>query len=335
MTRAVPRSDRVSAKTVKGFQRDWRRSVLLVGGTVFAAVLLSGAALLLIVDVGRPEVRLDVIRTALAIGGGTGALITLMYAVRRQLLAEQIAEDNKVDATEKRITELYSKGVEQLGSPNPTVRLGGLYALERLAEDSPRLRETVVDVVCAYLRSSESEDDSIVRAAIQHMLIDHLAFESKFAYHKTYWPIAMIILNGAVLDRFGFMAGKVDTAHFAGCVFKGDALFLESSIRGADFVGAKFEGSASFAGSRLEKAIFVGAQFLAEANFENVYFGQDVDFSNATFASPPLFVGARVAANADSKAVLPPGWRLSDATKSEDAKADEGAESWRLIEKVA
>jgi hypothetical protein len=39
VTRAVPGSDRVSAKIVSGFQRDWRRSVLLVGGAVFAAVL--------------------------------------------------------------------------------------------------------------------------------------------------------------------------------------------------------------------------------------------------------------------------------------------------------
>jgi hypothetical protein len=325
----------MSAKTVRSFQRGWRRSVLIVGGAVLVAVLVSGAALLLIVDVGKPEVRLDVIRTALTIGGGTGALITLLYAVRRQLLAEQIAEDNKIDAIEKRITELYSKGIEQLGAPNPTVRLGGLYALERLAEDSPRLRETVLDVVCAYLRSAEIVDDDIVRTAAQSMLLDHLAFKSRFNYHKTYWPIGMITLNGAVLDRFGFMAGKVDTAHFARCVFKGDTLFLEARIRGADFVGARFEGPVSFAGSKLEKAIFVDAQFQAGVDFGSVYFSQEVDFSSATFALPPSFSGAHVRANAASKAVLPPGWRVSDPVKSEYSKADEDAASWCLIEKAS
>lgn len=324
----------MSAKTVRSFQRGWRRSVLIVGGAVLVAVLVSGAALLLIVDVGKPEVRLDVIRTALAIGGGTGALITLLYAVRRQLLAEQIAEDNKNDATEKRITELYSKGIEQLGTPNPTVRLGGLYALERLAEDSPRLRETVLDVVCAYLRSAEIADDDIVRSAAQSVLLDHLAFKSRFNYHKTYWRIAMITLDGAVLDRFGFEAGKVDTAHFARCVFKGNTLFLEACIRGADFVGARFEGPVSFAGSKLEKAIFVEAQFQAYVDFGSVYFGQGVDFSKATFVLPPSFVGAHVRANAVSEAVLPTGWRVSDPVKSEYGKADEDAASWCLIEKV-
>jgi pentapeptide repeat protein len=207
--------------------------------------------------------------------------------------------------------------------------------LERLAEDSPRLRETVLDVMCAYLRSAEITDDDIVRTAAQNMLLDHLAFKSRFNYHKTYWPIAMITLSGAVLDRFGFMAGKVDTAHFARCVFKGGAQFLEACIRGANFTGARFEGPVSFAGSKLEKAIFVDAQFQADADFGSVYFGQEIDFSNAIFALPPSFVGAHVRANAASEAVLPPGWRISDPVKSKYSKADEDAASWCLIEKAS
>ena len=56
------------------------------------------------------------------------------------------------DATERRITELYTKAVEQLGSDKAPVRLGGLYALERLAQDNPAHRQTIVNVICAYLR---------------------------------------------------------------------------------------------------------------------------------------------------------------------------------------
>ena len=37
------------------------------------------------------------------------------------------------DATERRITELYTKAVEQLGSDKAPVRLGGLYALDRVS----------------------------------------------------------------------------------------------------------------------------------------------------------------------------------------------------------
>jgi hypothetical protein len=39
---------------------------------------------------------------------------------------------------EGQITDRYTKAVEQLGSPSPEVRLGAIYALERLADDSDR-----------------------------------------------------------------------------------------------------------------------------------------------------------------------------------------------------
>jgi hypothetical protein len=56
------------------------------------------------------------------------------------------------DATERRITELYTKAADQLGSDKAPVRLAGLHALERLAQNTPEQRQTIVDVICAYLR---------------------------------------------------------------------------------------------------------------------------------------------------------------------------------------
>jgi hypothetical protein len=56
------------------------------------------------------------------------------------------------DATERRVTELYTKAADQLGSDKAPVRLAGLYALERLAQDNPSQRETIVNVICSYLQ---------------------------------------------------------------------------------------------------------------------------------------------------------------------------------------
>jgi len=61
-----------------------------------------------------------------------------MLAFRRQHHQEIATVLTDLDATERRITELYTKAVEQLGSDKAPVRLGGLYALERLAQDYPR-----------------------------------------------------------------------------------------------------------------------------------------------------------------------------------------------------
>ncbi|MFI6741223.1 pentapeptide repeat-containing protein [Nonomuraea sp. NPDC050451] len=96
--------------------------------------------------------QIEIVRTALAAGAGAGAAITLILAFRRQRHHEVVAASTEHDASERRVTELYTKAVEQLGNDQAPVRLGGLYALERLARDTPVLSQTIVDVICAYLR---------------------------------------------------------------------------------------------------------------------------------------------------------------------------------------
>lgn len=51
------------------------------------------------------------------------------------------------------LTDRYSQAVEQLGSDSPEVRLGGIYALERLMRDSPIDQPTIVEVLAAFVRS--------------------------------------------------------------------------------------------------------------------------------------------------------------------------------------
>ncbi|GAB1511114.1 hypothetical protein [Actinophytocola sp. KF-1] len=96
-------------------------------------LISTGAAVTVLIRILAPnsaQDRLDTVRTGLAIGAGIGALITLALALRRQQATEH-------DATERRLTELYVKAVDQLGSDKPAVRQGGLYALERVAQDNP------------------------------------------------------------------------------------------------------------------------------------------------------------------------------------------------------
>ena len=63
------------------------------------------------------------------------------------------------DATERRVTELYTKAADQLGSDKAPVRLAGLYAMERLAQDNPSERQTIVNVICAYLQMPSPHQD--------------------------------------------------------------------------------------------------------------------------------------------------------------------------------
>jgi hypothetical protein len=96
--------------------------------------------------------RLEAVRTGLAAGAGAGAAVGLMLAFRRQHHQEIATALTDRDATERRVTELYAKTAELLGSDKAAARLAGLYALERLAQDNPGHRQTIVNVICAYLR---------------------------------------------------------------------------------------------------------------------------------------------------------------------------------------
>ncbi len=133
-----------------------------IGGLAVLVVgALSGWLLLSRFGAGTAQdrVQLEILRLTGSIALGSGGAVALLLAARRQRATEvdivqkkQATEDARHDATERRVTELYTKAAEQLGSDKAAVRLAGLYALERLAQDNPDHRPTIVEVICAYLR---------------------------------------------------------------------------------------------------------------------------------------------------------------------------------------
>jgi hypothetical protein len=83
------------------------------------------------------------VRTSLLQLLGGMLLATGAYLTWRQLQTNR----------EGQITDRYTKAVEQLGKADAlAVRLGGLYALERIAKDSRPDRDSIAEVLCAYVR---------------------------------------------------------------------------------------------------------------------------------------------------------------------------------------
>jgi hypothetical protein len=73
-----------------------------------------------------------------------GGLVVLLglYATFKNV---RVAEEGK-------LTERFSKAVELLGSEKLDIRLGGIYALERIARDSLKDHWTVMEVLTAFVR---------------------------------------------------------------------------------------------------------------------------------------------------------------------------------------
>lgn len=76
---------------------------------------------------------------------------TLILTDHRQRQAFELAERGQV-------TERYTKAIEQLGSERLDVRIGGIYALERITRDSPQgYHPVVMEVLAAFVREHSRE----------------------------------------------------------------------------------------------------------------------------------------------------------------------------------
>ena len=87
--------------------------------------------------------------------GGAALLIGLFFTWRNLRLSQETAERNREIAQEGQITERFTKAVEQLGNKESmATRLGGIYALERIAKDSERDHWPIMEILTAYVRET-------------------------------------------------------------------------------------------------------------------------------------------------------------------------------------
>jgi uncharacterized protein YjbI with pentapeptide repeats len=82
---------------------------------------------------------------------GVGGVVILLgaYFTYRQL---QTGREQLQIAQQGQVTERFTRAIDQLGHAELDVRLGGIYALERIANDSPDDRTTIAEVLTAFVR---------------------------------------------------------------------------------------------------------------------------------------------------------------------------------------
>ncbi len=96
------------------------------------------------------------------------------HSLLTQLLAGTIAWDNNIvncinqtqPTPQEIVSERFSKAIEQLGNEKIETRFAAIYALERIAKDSPKDHWTIMEILAAFIRenapvNSEYEDESL------------------------------------------------------------------------------------------------------------------------------------------------------------------------------
>ncbi len=134
----------------------WRkltgRTTRVIGIVVAAILILTAITALLVFipqwqaahitnDAARLEREDNARRTIMQAIGGVVVLFGVFIAWRRLEVAQ-----------EGQVTERFSRAIEHLGNDSLDVRLGAIYALERIARDSRQDHGPIMEILTAYVR---------------------------------------------------------------------------------------------------------------------------------------------------------------------------------------
>jgi hypothetical protein len=229
-------------------------------------------------------------RTTLAqIFGGAAIGISLYYTWRRV----NIAENELKVSQEGQITERFTRAVDQLGNEKIEIRVGGIYALERIANESNKDYWQIMEILTAYVRINAQylhsngkleflKKQYHVKRNLQNILEDEknnqikpdikaiLTFirENKYSFtynnnldlNRAYLPYANLRkanLEYAMLQGAFLANANLNKAHLKTAYLFGAILpyaeLTEANLEGSFLSGADME-EANFEGANLNKA---------------------------------------------------------------------------------
>ena len=227
---------RLDYQTERGGYRLWSVFVLVVSVAFLLAVLFS-----LVRAFGGPKNWTDVRDIALFVGGS----IALSFAGWRTVSASRQADT----AESGQVTERFTKAVEQLaartpsGEPNYTLRMGGIYALGRIAKDSPSDAQTVFDVLSSYVQTEaprtpppegpypEPEWDELGKPPLRQDLA------AVMAVCRTVTPLVEVKVDfsGADLTQADLSGARLHQGRFI------RTTLIEATLNGTSFAQAQFD----------------------------------------------------------------------------------------------
>ena len=183
-------------------------------------------------------------------------------------------------AREEQITERFTRAIEQLGSEKLEVRLGGIYALERIARDSERDHWPIMEVLTAFVREDapvpwaqdkpeqkEGHERGSIRTDIQAILTvigrRRVELDPPQQSLDLSWTnlskadLFRADLSRADLSQADLSQADLSDAYVARANLSGAAL-VETFLSGAALVGANLS-NAYLPGAHLSQARLSGA----------------------------------------------------------------------------
>ena len=229
------------------------------------------------------------------------------------------------------MTERYTKAIEQLGSDKLDVRIGGIYALERIARDSARDHPTVMEVLTAFIREHSHEQwpvpepgtDNLPSRTTRPDVQAAVTVIGRRVFNNDRDPID---LTGAVLARANLTGAVLTSANLIGANLAGAklarAVLIGAVLPGAVLFGANLHDAdlahAELAGARLTGADLIGADltgaFLLFADLTGAVLAgvnlTDANLHDANLTDAVLAGANLTGATWPGNAPVPEGWKL-------------------------
>ena len=293
----------------------------------------------------------------LTLGAGLAAAGALVFTAlnfnllrRNSEQADQWQRRNHELTEQGQVTDRYTKAIEQLGSDKLDVRIGGIYALERIARDSARDHPTVMEVLTAFIREHSHErwsppgpdDWETGRGTRPDIQAAITVLGRRDRQHDTRRiDLTAANLSGANLHEVR-SRGPFSGADLSGAILwsadLSHAVLPRADLSGADLMGARLTG-AFLDGANLSQAHLRSAN-LTEASLTNARLTgaalPDADLTGADLIGADLTLAILARANltrADlTRAIwpgdvqVPEGWKR-DTSSGRLEEADTGAES--------
>lgn len=194
--------------------------------------------------------------------GGIIAIVTFVLSLAKHRVTKQehALEKAKNDREQEKHAQdrdtlwsnRYSEALTQFGNEtSESIRLGGIYSLERIAKESANDRQPILEVLCAYLRDN-------CRANLDH---SNEVVIQRDETTKTVREVMARIVKMSPPSRLDLT--KVDLTN----VSFSEATLKNADLKGADLSDAKLLGT-NLSGANLLGAALGGAN-LREANLKN------------------------------------------------------------------
>jgi len=155
------------------------RTVRVLAAVVLFAVVVALLVVFLNLYVAptKPSEKKDLVLTVAQILAGTALLSGLYFTWRRVEISQRTLET----AQDQQVTERFTRAIDQLGKTDEEgnklleIRLGGIYALERIARESEEDHWPIMEILTAYVREHaprQTSDDNSEGGAHEGLPID-------------------------------------------------------------------------------------------------------------------------------------------------------------------